>query len=86
MLAIVAHVLRDLFVAERRPRVVTPGRIADARGEVADQQDHAVAEFDELLQFVQHDRVPEVQQRPSRIDAEFDGQALFSRNAFDEFA
>ena len=54
---------------ERRAHRVAAGRIADARGEVADQERHVVARVDELLQLAQHDGVADVQVGGRRVEA-----------------
>ena len=66
---------------ERRPHRVAAGRIADARGEVADQQRDVVPRVDELLQLAQHHRVADVQVGARRIEPELDAQRLPAREA-----
>ena len=55
-------------VAER------PGGIPDPGGEVADDQDREVSEILELAQFVQNDRMAEVDVGRGRVDAELHPQ------------
>ena len=70
---------------EHRPGGRAPGRVADARRVVADDQDDGVPEVLELAELLQHDRVAEVQVRRGGVQAELDpqrpalGQALLER-------
>ena len=59
---------------DARRRLV--GRIADPAGEVADQQDHLVAEVLELAQLLDRDRVADVDDRARRVDADVDADLL----------
>ena len=54
--------------------VVAPGGIADHRGEVADQEDHLVAEVLHLPHLVQHNGVTEMDVRRGGVEAELDAQ------------
>jgi hypothetical protein len=81
LLAIVAHVRCDHLVGKRWSCIIAAGGVADFRREVADQQDHAMPELDELLHLVQHDGVAEVEERARGIHAEFYDQAALGRDA-----
>ncbi|MNT02548.1 hypothetical protein D3C72_1370500 [compost metagenome] len=72
------RVLFDLFFRQRRARDVAAGRIADHRGEIADQEDDLMAQILQLTHLVENDGVPEVQIWCSRVQAEFDAQRLAS--------
>src|SRR5208282_5789537 len=65
---------RDLFASERLAGFGTSGRIADHRGEVADQEDHGVAVALKVAQLLEHNRVPQMQIRRGRIHAELDSE------------
>ena len=69
-----ARVGLDLLVAQHGPRVRATARVADARRVVADDQHDAVAEVLELAQLLQDDRVPEVDVRRRRVQAELHAQ------------
>ncbi len=60
------------FARERRAHRVAAARVADARGEIADDQRYVVTRFGKALQLVQHDHEAQVQIGAGRIDAEFD--------------
>jgi hypothetical protein len=64
----------DLLTGQRRPRGVAAGRIADQRGEVANQEDHLVAQVLELPHLVEHDGVAQVQVGCGRVQAQLDLQ------------
>ena len=74
LLLVGARVGVDLLARQHRPRRRAAARIADARGVVADDQDHAVAEVLELAQLLQHDGVAEVDVRRRRVEAELGPQ------------
>ncbi len=80
----------DLFARQRRARDVAPGRVADHRGEVADQEDHLVAQVLQLAQLVQDHRMAQVQVRRGWIEAQLDAQRhaalLGARQLLREFA
>ena len=63
-----------LLGRERRARGVAPGGVADHAGEIADEEDHLVAELLELAHLVEQHRVPEVQIRRGRVEARLDAQ------------
>ena len=64
----------DLLARQRRPRGVASGRVADHRGEVADQEDHRVPEVLQLPHLVEHHGVAEVDVGRGRVEAELDAQ------------
>ncbi|CAM2144483.1 hypothetical protein PT2222_160058 [Paraburkholderia tropica] len=74
----------DLLARERRTRGVAARRVADQRGEVADQEDHGMAEILQLAHLVEHDRVADVDVGRGRIEAELDAQRLAGGRAFRE--
>ena len=63
LLLVGAGVGVDLLARQHRARRRAAARIADARGVVAHDQDHAVAQVLELAQLLQHDGVAEVDVR-----------------------
>ncbi len=64
----------DLLARQRRAGGVAARRIADHRREIADQEDHLMAQILQLAHLVQDDRVAEVQVRRGRVQAELDAQ------------
>ena len=64
----------DLLAAQRRPRRRPSRRIADHPGEVADQEDHRVAQILKVLKLPQHHGVAQMQIRRSRIHAKLHTQ------------
>ncbi|ABA51107.1 hypothetical protein BURPS1710b_3413 [Burkholderia pseudomallei 1710b] len=74
----------DLLARERRAGRVAARRIADQRREIADQENHRMAEILQLAHLVQHDRVAEVDVGRRRIEAQLDAQRLVRRRAFRE--
>ena len=74
-----------LFVRQLRPRHGATARIADHRGEIADDENRLMPEILELAQFPQDDRVAEMDVGARRIDAELDPQRAielsFSRSS-----
>ena len=68
------RVAHHLVVRELRARLRAAGRIADHRGEVADDEDRLVPEVLKLPQLRQRDGEAEVDVRRGRIDAELDVQ------------
>jgi len=64
----------DLLGRERRSRAVTPRGVADQAGEVADQEDHLVAQILQLSHLVEHHRVADVNVRRRGIQSELDAQ------------
>ena len=78
-------VLLDLLAGQRRTGGVAAGRVADHGGEVADQENHLVAQVLQLAHLVQHNGVAKVQVGCGRIQAQFDAQryaALFGARQF----
>src|SRR5262249_42857757 len=59
----------DLLAAEGRPKLVTSSRIADKRGEIADEEYDFVAELLKLPHLLHQDRVAEVQVGAGRVEA-----------------
>ena len=70
----VLRVAVDLLGLEHRAQRGLPGRVADPRGEVADDQDDRVPGVLELAQLLQHDHVAEVDVGRRRVDAELHPQ------------
>jgi hypothetical protein len=74
----------DLVFGERRAGGVLAGGVADAGGEVADEEDDLVAELLELPQLVDDDGVAEVEVGRGRIAAELDDErAVFGAALFE---
>ncbi len=67
-------VFADLLGRERRAGGVAAAGIADLGGEVADQEDHRMAEILQLAHLVQHHRVAQVNVGRGGIQAELDAQ------------
>ena len=65
---------RIVLGREPRARGVASGGIADQAGEIADQEDHLVAELLELAHLVDQHRVPEVQIGRGGIESGLDLQ------------
>src|SRR5262245_13294680 len=61
----------DLFLCEALARLIPSTRVADECRVIADDQDRVVAEFLELPQLPQRDRVPKMHIDPRRIDPVF---------------
>jgi hypothetical protein len=74
LLEVGAGVLGDLGLGLLAAGLAAPAGVADQAGEVADDQDHGVAEALELGQLAQDDGVPEGQMGRGRVDAELDPQ------------
>src|SRR5690606_4494885 len=68
--------LLDLSLGQHRPRLALARRVADARGEVADDEDGPVAEVLELAQLAEDDGVADVEVRPRGVHAELDEEGL----------
>ena len=66
----------DLFLAQARAGRRLARRVADHRGEVAEDQHRDVAEILEQAQPAQHHGEPEVDVGRRRVDAELDPQRL----------
>ena len=64
----------DVLARERLAGDVLAGGVADHPGEVADQEDHLVAEVLELPQLVEQHGMAEVQVRRGRVEAGLDAQ------------
>ena len=62
----------DLLAREARAHFVLARGIADHRREVADQEDHLVAEFLKLPHFLDQHGVTDMQIRPRRIEPGLD--------------
>ena len=69
-----AHVGFDLFARKLRPRYVPAARIADPRGEVADDQRNSMAGLGKTLQRMQHDHEAQMQVGTRGIDPELNAQ------------
>ena len=76
----------DLVTGQRLAGHVLPGGVADHSGEIADQEDHLVAQHLELAQFVDQHGVAEVQIRRGRIETGLDHQRATGFQLFDQFA
>jgi hypothetical protein len=74
LLEVSAGVGFDLLARQRRTGRVAPRRIADHRGEIADQEDHGVPEVLQLAHLVQHHRMAQVQVGRRRIQPQLDPQ------------
>ena len=66
----------DLFARQRRSGVVAPGRVANHRCKVADQENDLMPQILQLAHLVQNHRVTDVNIRRGRIEAELDPQRL----------
>jgi len=75
----------DLLFGQRRARGVLAGRIANARGEVANQKLRVMTEILQLTQLVDDHGVTEMQIRRGRIHAELDFQRLATLAALFQF-
>ena len=64
------RVLLDLFARELRARGVAPGRVADERRAVADDERHLMPQILELAQLAQGHRVAQMDIGGRRVDAE----------------
>ena len=64
----------DLLARQRRARGVAARRVADHRGEVADQEDHRVPQVLQLAHLVQHHGVADVDVGRGRVQAQLDAQ------------
>ena len=64
----------DLLARQRRAGVVAARGVANHRGEIADQEDHLVAEVLQLAHLVQHHGVADVDVRRRRVQAQLDAQ------------
>ena len=81
LLDVRARVRVDRFARQHRPRFRAPGRIADARSEVADEKDHVVAELLELPELLQQHGVAEMEIGGGGIEARLHAQRLAAREA-----
>jgi len=64
----------DLLGRQRRARAVAARRIADQGGEVADQEDHLVAQVLQLAHLVEHHGVAQMDVGRRRVQAQLDAQ------------
>ncbi len=78
--AIGLSVLRDLFASKRLAGLGPSGRIANHRGEVADQKNHGMAGVLEIAQLLEGQAMAEMQIRRGRIHAELDPERPAERN------
>ena len=69
----------DLFLGEARPCGRLPRRVADLRGEVADDEHRDVAQLLELAELAEHDREPEVDVGGGGVDPELGPQRAAGR-------
>ena len=76
LLAVGFGVRLYLLGGERRARAVAPARVADARREVANQEDDGVPQVLQLAQLGEHDGVPKVNVGRGGVQAELDAQWL----------
>ena len=74
LLLVRPRVAVDLLARQHGPGRRAPARVADARREVADDEDDLVAEVLELAELLQDDRVAEVDVRRRRVEAELHAQ------------
>ena len=86
LLLVGAGVGLDLLDAQHRAQLRAAARVADARGEVADDQHDEVAGVLEVAQLAQHDGVAEVDVGRRRVDAELDAQRAPERQLALELA
>ncbi len=63
-----------LVAREHRPQLRLSGGIADARGVIANYQDHGLPGVLKLAQLLEHYDVPEMDVRGRRVDAELHPQ------------
>src|SRR5207247_10209499 len=61
-------VLPHLFLRQRLAGLRDAGRVPDHAGEIADEEDHLMAQVLEVLQLVYEDGVPEMEVRRGGID------------------
>src|SRR5438132_6183705 len=73
------RVFFDLLVRQRRPRRFLAGWIADHAGEIADDENHPMAELLEVLHLPDHHGVTEVKVGRGGIEADFDSERLAAR-------
>ncbi|MPN03965.1 hypothetical protein SDC9_151200 [bioreactor metagenome] len=79
LIAIGFGVHLDLLGSQRRARGVAARRVADQRGEVADQEDHRMAQVLQLAHLVENNRMPNVDIRCRRVQPQLDTQRHASR-------
>ena len=72
--AVAFRVVHHLLVRQLRTCNGTTARIADHRGEIADDEHRLMTQILKLPQLSQNDRVAEMNIRTRRIDAEFYAQ------------
>ena len=75
LLVIAAAVLARLLKRQRHAGLAAAGRIADHRGEIADDEHDLMPEVLKHAQLAQHDGMAEMQVGPARVGAELDLQA-----------
>ncbi len=75
----------DLLDRQRRAGGVAPGRIADARGEIADEKNDRVAQILQLPELVEHHGVADMNVGRGGVEAEFDAQRLAGLVAAGQF-
>jgi len=75
----------DLFFSQRRARGVLAGRVANARGKVANQKLRVMTEILQLTQLVDDHGVAKVQIGRGRVHAELDFERLATLAAFFQF-
>ena len=66
----------DLGLGQGRPGLALARGVADQPGEVADEEDHLVAQVLEMLELVDEDRVPQVQVRRGGVKPGLDPERL----------
>ena len=66
----------DLFARQGRTGDISSARVSDHRGEIADQENHDMAEILKLAHLVQYYRMAQMQIRSGRVQSEFDPQGL----------
>ena len=76
----------DLFLRERRPRDGTAGRIADAAGEVANEEHDGVSQFLKMAHFLHNHGMAEVQIRGRGVEANLHFERGSAGKLFPELA
>src|SRR5271170_3608631 len=80
LVAIGIGVALDLFARQRLARLGSAGRIANHRGEVADQENYGVARVLKIAQLLEREGVTQMQVGRGRIHPELDPERTAERN------